>query len=104
MGESIMEKLDFLNKWLARIYEVIGIDGVLHIAICGWIVSYGHVWGTDGGALATLIVIILSALKEFGIDEKYDLKDLMCDGFGIILAWLLYVPVDMLGFSRFIWY
>lgn len=100
-----MKKLDFINKWIAKLYEVFGIDGILHFSICGWLVSYGHVWGTDGGALATFIVIILAFLKEFGVDEKPNLKDLMCDGFGIIVAWLLYVPVDMLDLSRFtFWY
>lgn len=60
--------------------------------------------GYDGGALATLIAIILAVAKEFMIDKKADYKDLMFSGFGIIYAWMMYVPVDLSDFSRFIWY
>lgn len=100
-----MKRMDFIEKWIANVLNVVGLESALHFMVCAWIVTYGHVLGTDGGALATFIAIILSVLKEFVIDEKADYKDLMFDGFGIIFAWMMYMPVDMLDLSRFtFWY
>ncbi len=97
-----MKKLDFIETWIANFIEKVGVSRILHLLVCGWIVTYGHVYGTDGGEYATYLAIFLLFLKEFVIDKKYDLGDIMWGCFGIILAWLAYVPVDMLGLSRFL--
>lgn len=97
-----MKKLDFIETWIANFIEKVGVSRILHLLVCGWIVTYGHVYGTDGGEYATYLALALLLIKEFIIDKKHDLGDLMWGGFGIILAWLAYVPVDMFGLSRFL--
>lgn len=44
-----MKKLDFIEKWIANVLNVVGFESALHFMVCAWIVTYSHVWGMTVG-------------------------------------------------------
>lgn len=81
-----------LNDFLCKV----GTDKALHFAFGGWIVSAVSPFGIDIMGIALFIVIVLSFIKELFLDEYADFADIVSAFFGGFVAFVIYIPVDIL--------
>ena len=82
----------FIEK-MKMFVNSIGVYRVILFLLCGWMTSIGLTFGTMGGALAFLIVAVVTIVKVIAT-KQFDFPNLYAAILGVIFAWLFYVPVD----------
>ena len=91
-----MSSLKNLGKKVAGFIEKIGMEKFIHFLASGWFTSIGMTFGFSTGALFFVVLIILSILKEKFLCEHFDFQRLTASIVGGMVAFLLYVPVDII--------
>lgn len=67
-----------------------GSDKLLHFLVTSWLVSEAKFFGTI--PMIFILVIILGFIKEFILDEKFDLHDIIASSFlGGLISVILYM-------------
>ena len=67
----------------------IGADKLLHFCVAGWLVSMAGYLGITFAIITSVLVIVVSVLKELYFDKEADWNDLVAALFGMTLSWIL---------------
>lgn len=66
-----------------------GADKLLHFFVAAWLVAECKNYGIIAGFFGWIAVIILSALKEFLLDEEWDSMDVVAGAYGGFLSLMI---------------
>lgn len=73
---------DIINK--------VGMDKVLHFAFGGWIISLISILGLKTMIIALIILLIISIIKEYCLDNYPDLYDVLAGILGASISFIIY--------------
>ena len=76
-------------KFTDNLIKKIGADKLLHFCVAGWVVSLAGYLGVTSMIIATIILILCSAVKEMWMDDKPDYYDVIAAILGIIITWVV---------------
>lgn len=85
-----------LMKKFNNLIEAIGVDKIIHFLVGYAIVATGMIYSFGLGAAMFLAVLVLSIAKEYLFDEQVDWIDIWMSVIGGILAFIAYIPKDMM--------
>jgi hypothetical protein len=68
-----------------------GSDKLLHFLVTAWLVSEAKFFGIIPMIVIFILVIILGFIKEFILDEKFDLRDVIASFLGGLISVILYM-------------
>ena len=72
-----------------KLVEKFGADKLLHFFVAAWLVAECKNYGIIAGFFGWIAVIILSALKEFLLDEEWDSMDMVAGAYGGFLSLMI---------------
>jgi hypothetical protein len=78
-------------KLTNSLVEKFGTDKLLHFLVTSWLVSEAKYFGTIPMILIFILVIVLGFIKEFILDEKFDLHDIIASFLGGLISVILYI-------------
>lgn len=68
-------------------------DKIMHFLGGAWIVSVFSPIGWWGILIGTIIMLVLSFVKEKYLDDVFDWKDILAAGIGSVVSILLYLTI-----------
>lgn len=68
-----------------------GADKLLHFLVAAWIVSEAKIYGTAAMLITTVIVLLLSVIKEVKLDSYASANDVLAAMCGCITSIGLYI-------------
>ena len=81
------------NAWM----EKVGVDKMLHFFVAAWVVAECKAYGVAPMLLGFVVVVLLSVVKEYILDNMGDYKDVLCSMLGGVFSVLLFIVGDIIS-------